>query len=1506
MHSLNAIYRTIWSEALGTWIAVSELVKSKGKRSGANMMRVLNIGDPDAATDDIHRHRFKLATLAAMCLFSLGTHANPMDGSVVNGSATFNSIGNTLTITNTPGAIIHWQDFSIQQNEITRFNQQSASSAVLNRVVGGNTSQILGSLQSNGRVFLINPNGVVFGAGSSVDVAGLVATSLNLSDADFLAGRHRFASDPNAKAVSNAGNISAQQGGEIWLIAPDVENNGVIAAPNGEILLAAGSSVELVNSLDPNLRVNITAPAGDATNVGELVASAGRLGLFGTLVKNNGSVSADSATLQGGKIVFRSSQRTELTGNASAAGTSGGEIKVLSDMQTGTVSVSGTLDASAPTSGDGGFIDTSAAHLDIAPSVSIKANAAHGKAGEWLIDPLNITVGTAASTGGFFTGSPPGTWSPIASGSYVNAGTVAAMLDGGTSVTISTVNGGFAEAGDISVTAPISTANAGATTLTLSAENNITINSTLSMNNSLVLSADSDTSGVGSVMVYKPVTAAGVTVSGQDIKFDSIDSGTTSGQFSASSVTLNASNAIIASPWGAATEIVAPSLTLNAINGIANTGKVFVASVAGPISFSNANNAVRIYNPSSGSGRTFTGTNTNGSIRLESFDSATSTTLNNLSSGGDILVRMNNLTTGVAANINAGANKVILSPYTISPSVMPVSIEGAATFNLTAADLSRITAGGIVIGNDTFGNITPTADVGTAAAASITNGANLEIWGGTVNVGSFGISNSLTGGQIKLVGGTGGVSGNGAILVPSLAIQSGGNVSLGGANAVTNIAASLTDGTTNFAFNNNGSLNVSGNLGGLAGITIAGFTTGGHIALATSGALTQDAGGVLGGASVYAKGSSVALTAPNPTGVIAGLSSGAATGDVFSYTSINGINVTTLNDVVGSPFAGITTGTPIDLVTVTLGAGAAGISQSAPILASGGSKGLKLVTTGPVTLTGSNQVAALTGVGVGALQFNNTGALTIGDGVNGVSTNTNQAISIQNAGNVTVQQPVSSGTGSFSLFGSNIQLNSNVTGGAIGLYASLASTGAISQGAATSVVATNGLTLTADNIAFAGSMVGASAGIGSVSITPLTSTRPIEIGGTANSAALSLTPTDLAAINPAASGVSGGALSLGSTSPITFTGNFSTIANMFTNLVGTSVSQSAGTTVTGPLSATLTGSLSLTEPTNQIDQFYLSAPNGTASLVTNVASLSLSALVNAGAGLNVSNTGGAVQVTGTVTSPTITIQGSNGMNLLAGSSLTASGAGTSLNLNAGAGSFVNNAGAGALSAPSGRWMVFAADPASVTKGGLTSNFRQYMTSYGGTITVPTGNGFIYASTPVTLTVDTVLSSGTAAHVYGATPTAIFGYSFANAAAADNEDLALITGTPIFTPVIDAATPAGSYAVLYDYLAGGLVSGAGYTFISGASLPYTVTAAPLNLMSITAKDTSKVYGQTLNFTGSEFTPVGLLNGDTIASVTLSSAGTASGANVGNFRSSQAVRYSVLVVPPITRFHTEPET
>lgn len=150
--------------------------------------------------------RTMTAAAVVFCLVPFSARSNPTGPTVVHGSATIVPMGPTLQITNSPSTIINWRSFSIGAGETTRFIQESAASAVLNRVTTQNPSAILGALQSNGRVFLINPNGIVFGSGSQVDVAGLVASSLRLSDPDFLEGRLRFTQTPGAGAVVNVGN----------------------------------------------------------------------------------------------------------------------------------------------------------------------------------------------------------------------------------------------------------------------------------------------------------------------------------------------------------------------------------------------------------------------------------------------------------------------------------------------------------------------------------------------------------------------------------------------------------------------------------------------------------------------------------------------------------------------------------------------------------------------------------------------------------------------------------------------------------------------------------------------------------------------------------------------------------------------------------------------------------------------------------------------------------------------------------------------------------------------------------------------------------------------------------------------------------------------------------------------------------------------------------------------------------------------------------------------------
>jgi filamentous hemagglutinin family protein len=275
-----------------------------------------------------------LPLLIAGC-FAGNAIANPLGPQVVNGQAGFINQGNTLSVTNTPGAIINWQSFSINPGELTRFIQQNPNSAVLNRIVGGDPSQILGALQSNGKVFLINPNGILFGQGAQVDVNGLVASSLNISNEDFLTGRLNFKAGDRTAAVRNQGVITTPSGGQVYLIAPNVENSGIITSPKGDVVLAAGHSVQLVDSANPDLHVVVSAPDNEALNLGQIVAHSGKVGIYGALVKQRGIVNANSAVVgENGKIVFKASGDTILDAGSKTTATGagkGGDIHLLGE-----------------------------------------------------------------------------------------------------------------------------------------------------------------------------------------------------------------------------------------------------------------------------------------------------------------------------------------------------------------------------------------------------------------------------------------------------------------------------------------------------------------------------------------------------------------------------------------------------------------------------------------------------------------------------------------------------------------------------------------------------------------------------------------------------------------------------------------------------------------------------------------------------------------------------------------------------------------------------------------------------------------------------------------------------------------------------------------------------------------------------------------------------------------------------------------------------------------------
>ena len=239
--------------------------------------------------------------LAATALLALGVApvaAGPEGGTVVGGAATIQGQGGPSAIINqtTPSAIINWNTFNIGVGESVRFNQPSSSSVALNRVTGGlGPSQILGTLTANGRIFLVNRDGILFGPGAVINTAGFLATTNDIRNADFMAGKYNFniPGRPDASIV-NKGTITATSGGFAALVAPGVRNSGTITATLGTVALASGNSF----TLDMYGDKLITLAVGDQIASKVIDVATGRP--LKSLVSNtrNGTLSANGGRVE--------------------------------------------------------------------------------------------------------------------------------------------------------------------------------------------------------------------------------------------------------------------------------------------------------------------------------------------------------------------------------------------------------------------------------------------------------------------------------------------------------------------------------------------------------------------------------------------------------------------------------------------------------------------------------------------------------------------------------------------------------------------------------------------------------------------------------------------------------------------------------------------------------------------------------------------------------------------------------------------------------------------------------------------------------------------------------------------------------------------------------------------------------------------------------------------------------------------------------------------------------
>lgn len=359
----------------------------------------------------------KGAAAVAACFAVAPAFANPANPVVVSGTASFNQSGNVLTVTNSNGAIINWDKFSIKAGETTHFAQPSASSAVLNRVLN-DPSAIYGTLSSNGRVWLINPAGIMVGAGGRIDTAGFVASTLNVRNEDFLAGRKLFEGATGAADVINRGEIRTPSGGSVYLIGSNVGNEGIIHTPQGETLLAAGTTVSLIDSATPGVKVDITGAEGNTTNLGTITAEAGRVGIAGVIVRNRGVINASSAVSEGGRVFLKASRDAFVDGNGRivTTGSTGGRVEVLGERAA--VMDNAVIDASGESGGgkilvggdyQGGNPDIANARVTyFGPNASLNVDATKVGAGGTAIvwsDDSTRAYGSISARGGAIGGN---------------------------------------------------------------------------------------------------------------------------------------------------------------------------------------------------------------------------------------------------------------------------------------------------------------------------------------------------------------------------------------------------------------------------------------------------------------------------------------------------------------------------------------------------------------------------------------------------------------------------------------------------------------------------------------------------------------------------------------------------------------------------------------------------------------------------------------------------------------------------------------------------------------------------------------------------------------------------------------------------------------------------------------------------------------------------------------------------------------------------------------------
>ncbi|PIT81889.1 YDG domain-containing protein [Limnohabitans sp. 15K] len=479
-------FKNVFSKRLGCLVAVGEHASIQGKANGASMGRSVVL---------------YAAQLTAACVLvsmawagpagSVSAVALPSGGQLAQGVATVQQAGAVMNIhQSTSKAVMNWNSFDIGTGAKVNIVQPGADAVMLNRVSSANPSQILGQLNANGQVVLVNPNGILFGKDGSVNASSFTASTLGINDANFMAGNHQFERNGSTASVVNQGSIKTN-GGYVALLGASVSNEGSIQTQGGAAYLAAAETVRIPISGSGRIKLElspsrINAAVANAkggtivTEGGQVYMQAAVLNSAVASIIQSGSI--DTTGEQGGAVhLLADGGQIKVDGSitANSAGhdsqgqlRNGGDIVIGRDEATGALARITDV-RGAKLQSQGGFVETSGHELTV--------DAAMVTASVWLLDPdnIDITGDAVAATAGY---------------SKIKASDIGTALNAGTSVTVATTAAnqvnqpiykdtagtgpGSAVTGDgnILVNAAIVKSGANNASLTLTADNGVTIN----------------------------------------------------------------------------------------------------------------------------------------------------------------------------------------------------------------------------------------------------------------------------------------------------------------------------------------------------------------------------------------------------------------------------------------------------------------------------------------------------------------------------------------------------------------------------------------------------------------------------------------------------------------------------------------------------------------------------------------------------------------------------------------------------------------------------------------------------------------------------------------------------------------------------------------------------------------------------------------------------------------------------------------------------------------------